>query len=50
MTHKEIKAYVVATIRTGDKERIAKVLKRYLAWQKEEEANGLYETAKDIFK
>jgi len=50
MSREEIKAYVVATIRTGDKERIAKVLKRYFAWQKEEEATNLYETAKDIFQ
>ncbi len=35
--HQKIKEYVVKTIRSGNKDRIQKVLRRYFDWLKETE-------------
>jgi chorismate mutase len=48
MTKEEIKKYIIRTIKSGDRERIQKVLKRYWQWKKENENN--FEVAKELFK
>jgi len=45
-THSEIKKFVIETIKSGDKQKIIKVLKRYNEWLKE---NDIVEQAKKLF-
>jgi len=51
-THQEIKEFVINTILTGNKDRIAEVIKRYASYLKEikNPAPDLFEKAKEIFK
>ena len=53
--HAEIRKFIIGTIRTGDKIRIQKVLKRYYEWLKEQDKKDttyptIYQTALEIFK
>lgn len=45
-THSEIKKFVIETIKSGDRKKIQKVLKRYNEWLNE---NDIVEQAKKIF-
>ena len=47
MTDKQIKQYVIKTILEGNKERIVKVMKRYMEHMKE---NSAFEKAREVFK
>lgn len=52
MNEKEIKNYVIQTIKTGNKERIKKVLARYQEWLKKErneKEDDIVKKAKEIF-
>lgn len=52
MNEKEIKDYVIHTIKTGNKERIKKVLTRYQEWMKKEKdkrEDDIVKKAKEIF-
>lgn len=46
----KIKEFVIATIRTGNKERIQKVLQRYFDIFILKKKEDIFETAKKIFK
>jgi hypothetical protein len=43
----KIKEYVVKTIRSGDKDRIQKVLRRYFEWLREEKNSAAEKTEID---
>ena len=54
-THKQIKDYVIATLKTGNKKRIIKVMNRYIKWisknhkPKEDIKEDIVTLAKKIF-
>ena len=48
-THSEIKEYVISVIKSGDRKKIQKVLKRYNEWLKEKETPDIVKQAKKIF-
>lgn len=52
MNHDEAKKYVIATIKTGDKERIRRVLARYqeVYLNKKPSKKTAYDIAKEVFK
>jgi len=49
MTDKEIKDYVIKTIKVGDKSRITSVLKRYWAYKLKSERSEIVPVPVDLF-